>query len=826
MRKTLLTAFALLCAAFSAHAQSTDAQEETVYQIDFSESQDGWTSVRQSTTGKEWVARTKTQGYYEGGEYLDCVGLSSTSAPSTDAWYVSPSISLKAGVTYHVTTFAARKSNITLSLNVGTSSTDMTGYTKVDDLSPLPTSYDPSAAITKDVTVENDGEYHFALHATTTENYAPYDCYLFNFEVTGNVNSSTPDDGTTPLPYIADLSLSNEGWTNANYNNDSETWMFFEGMGVGMASQMADAADAYFSPAFRLKKDRKYKVAANVQMFNAPTESDHLALAIGEDMSQTGLKQLKQFELKQQGYNVDSVEFSPAADGVYYLAFVNTTEANVSNGAIILSAFGLRDCTDEAKPEGDIVFADDFTADDRMGQWTTNDANNDGTTWGVMDGVDGITYNSDATGTKAPADDWLFSPAFNTTAGQDYLITYTVKRQGSFDPDVVEVHFGNNASVEGMTKLLSTDNIDANAEEITRTVRLTATTAGNAHLGFHIASPYSDNGQLSLTSVSVKTADKSTPAKVENFKATSSHKEKTVTLTWTNPTFDTKGVALNEPLTVKLYENDNEIASVAQQEAGKDGSYTFAPTTFEGYATYKAVAVAGSNESEAVSMTINLDDVQGDVVLVKAFDVDYNKASEWKIVGDSQAWKYDYQNVFTYDYRRGTKVADEWLFSPFVGMMNDRRYVVSVELKTSQDYGNNIAITIGDEQDPEAHQQVLAAYYGLQQNGFAVYETPQFTIADNKPYCIGFHVTNSNYYVNVRNLKVSYINDGTIFNAVDGVHAAAKQGAVSVFDTTGRLVAKHANTTVEGALQQLPKGLYIVTTTDAEGNTATQKVMK
>lgn len=825
MSKTLLSAFALLCATFSTHAQSVSAQAETVYQIDFTESQDGWTSVRPNNSGKEWVARTKTQGFYESGQYLDCVGLSSSSTPSTDAWYVSPSISLKAGYTYEVTTLAARKSNITLSLNLGTSNSDMTGYTQIDELSPISTSYDPTSAITKEVTVEKDGVYHFALHASTTENYAPYDCYLFNFEVKGNAPAE-PDDDTTPLPYIADLSQTDEGWTNANYNGDGETWMFFEGMGVGMASQMADAADAYISPAFRLKKDRKYKVAANVQMYNTPTENDHLALAISETMGQADLMLLKQFELKQQGYNVDSVEFSPEADGVYYISFVNTTEANVSNGAIILSAFGIRDCTDEAKPGDEIVFADDFTADDRMGQWTTNDANADGTTWAAVDGIEGITYNSDAAGTKAPANDWLFSPAFNTTAGQDYLVTYTMKRQGSFDPDVVEVHFGNNASVEGMTKLLSTDNIDANAEDITRTVRLTATTTGSAHLGFHITSPYSDNGQLSLTSVSVKTAEKSTPAKVENFKATSSHKEKTVTLTWTNPSFDTKGVALNEPLTVKLYENDNEIASVEQQEAGKDGSYTFAPATFEGYATYKAVAVAGSNESEAVSTTINLDDVQGDMVLVKAFDVDYDKASEWKIVGDNQAWKYDYQNVFTYDYRRGSKVADEWLFSPFVGMMNDRRYVVSVELKTSQDYGNNIAITIGDEQDPEAHQQVLAAYYGLQQNGFAVYETPQFTIADNKPYCIGFHVTNSNYYVNVRNLKVSYINDGTIINAVDGVHAAAKQGAVSVFDTTGRLVAKHANTTVEGALQQLPKGLYIVTTTDAEGNTATQKVMK
>lgn len=826
MSKTLLPAFVLLCATFSSHSLNADAQEETVYQIDFSESQDGWTSVKQNASGKEWVAKTKTQGFYESGQYRDCVGLSSTFVPSTDAWYVSPSISLKAGCTYEVSTFAARKSDVTLSLNLGTSATDISGYTKVDDLSPISTSYDPSTIVTKEVTVDKDGEYRFALRASVSENYAPYDCYLFGFEVDKKGGSSTPDVETTPLPYITDMTQNCDGWTNKNYNNDSETWQFFSGMGAGMASQMSDADDAFVSPAFYLQKGRQYKMAVNVQLFNTPNENYHIAMALGKSMDKADLTALKQIELKQQGYNVDSLVYSPAESGVYYFAFYNTTEASIDNGAVILSAFGIRDCTDEGGKEGDVVFSDDFSADDRMGLWTTSDANADGTTWAVISGVDGLTYNSDAAGTKSPADDWLFSPAFKTAANQDYLVTYTVKRQGAFDPDVLEVYFGNTATAEGMTKKLATENIDANAENITSTVRLTSTAAADAHLGFHIASPYSDNGQLSLTSVSVTAVEKTTPAPVEDFNAVSSHQDKTVTLRWKNPTYDTKGVALNEPVTVKLYEADNEIAAVDNQEAGKTGSYTFAPATFGGYATYRAVAVTGSNESKPVSVTINLDDVQGDSVLVKAFEVDSEKAAEWKTEGSCQAWGYDYRDVFTYNYRKGTKIADEWLFSPFINMKNDRRYVVTCELKTSQDYGNNIAITIGNAQSSDAHQQVLASYAGLQQNGFAVYKTPQFTVDTDEPYCIGFHVTNSNYFVNMRDLRVYYINDGSIPNAINGVNAADNAGTVSVYDTAGRLVGKRDNATVQSALQQLPEGMYIVRTTDADGNVVTRKVMK
>ena len=638
------------------------------------------------------------------------------------------------------------------------------------------------------------------------------------FGATSSAFAQTP----TPMPYIVDLSQTNEGWTNFNFNEDSESWLFFEGMGTGMASQMSDADDAFVSPGVVLEKGKKYKIAARVQLFNDVSDRYQLAITAGKSIYKDDQTPIKQFEFKQQGLNIDSLVYTPEETGTYYFGFYNTTEADVTNGAVILNAFGIDEYTEPTT--SDIVFDEDLSTASGLGAWTVADANSDNATWGVISGIDGITYDSDKSGAQ-PANDWLFSPAFNVEAGQDYLVSYTVKRQGAFDPDVFEMYFGSNATAEAMT-LLSTESVDVNAETVTRTVRLSCKQSGNIHLGFHLATPSAENGQLSLLSVNVKATEKTVPTPVENFKAVSSHKEKTVTLSWNNPTFDTKGIAINDPISVKLYGDGAPITTLDNLKAGESADYTFSPTTFEGNATYKAVAMIGENEATAVTVTINLDDVQGDTVTVKAFDVDYETATEWKIEGTNNAWKHDYQNVFTYDYRQGSKYNSEWLISPLTELKADRRYVVTYELKTSQDYANSVYVTIGNAQEADAQTRVIASYPGLKQNGFAVYATDQFALDEDGNYSIGFHVTDNGYYVNVRNLRICYIDENGTVNTISNVPFGANAATVQVYDTMGRSLNRLNNATVGDALSTLRNGVYVVRTTDSEGNTQTVKIMK
>lgn len=313
MERTLLYACAAVVCAVTAPTMNTQAQQAVPYTVDFSQSQEGWTSINQLTTGgKTWEAKTKAHGFYDGGKYYDCVGLSSTFTPNTNAWYVSPSLQLEAGKTYEVTTFAACNSDITLTLNIGTSADDVTTYTSLGELAPIPTTYDPSAAITTEVKVDASGDYHFALNATTTENYAPYDCDLFTFSVTEK-GASEPDKPLVinSFPYVADLTASCDGWTACNYNDDGDTWQFFSGTGVGMASTQSDADDAYVSPAVQLTKGCKYKVATNVQLFGNPSDNYHMTLTVGksESLEKENFSPVQILELKQLGYNVNEATF-------------------------------------------------------------------------------------------------------------------------------------------------------------------------------------------------------------------------------------------------------------------------------------------------------------------------------------------------------------------------------------------------------------------------------------------------------------------------------------------------------------------------------------
>lgn len=735
---------------------NTQAQQAVPYTVDFSQSQEGWTSINQLTTGgKTWEAKTKAHGFYDGGKYYDCVGLSSTFTPNTNAWYVSPSLQLEAGKTYEVTTFAACNSEITLTLNIGTSADDVTTYTSLGELTPIPTTYDPSAAITTEVKVDASGDYHFALNATTTEN------------------------------------------------------------------------DAYVSPAVQLTKGCKYKVATNVQLYGNPSDNYHMTLTVGkgESLEKENFSPVQILELKQHGYNVNEATFEPAESGVYRFAFHNTTTADITNSAVILTAFGIDETKNEVVETGTTVFSDDFSAADAMDKWTAADANADGVTWGVSEGIGGITYDSGKPAAKSPADDWLFSPAVGLVEGQNYFLTYTVKRQGAFDDDNLTVAMGEAAKATAMTTVLGEQTVSANAENVSTTMRIVAEKSGDAFFGFHITTPSADNGQLSLVNIEVKAADKAKPCAVENFEAKPSFQNKNVTFSWTNPALDTEGVALNKPFSVRLYDGDNLVATVDNQKAGKTGNYVYTPSFFGGHVTYKAEAYMDGNASEAVSTTVNLDDLQGDETLVKKFDVDRQKAADWVIEGDCQAWKYDYSDIFIYDYRKGTKVADEWLISPAVELKANERYVLKYELKTSMTYGNNLFVTIGNGQTKTAQTKTVAEYYGLEQNGFAEYQTDQFTLSEDGNYNIGFHVTNSNYYVSMHNLRIYHVSATTGLEQVEN-GAAAGFSRVSVYDASGRLVCNKAAASVAEAVEGLAGGMYVVKTVGADGKTSTLKVLK
>lgn len=170
-------------------------------------------------------------------------------------------------------------------------------------------------------------------------------------------------------------------------------------------------------------------------------------------------------------------------------------------------------------------------------------------------------------------------------------------------------------------------------------------------------------------------------------------------------------------------------------------------------------------------------------------------------------------------------MADEWLISPAVELKANERYVLKYELKTSMTYGNNLFVTIGNGQTKTAQTKTVAEYYGLEQNGFAEYQTDQFTLSEDGNYNIGFHVTNSNYYVSMHNLRIYHVSATTGLEQVEN-GAAADFSRVSVYDASGRLVCNKAAASVAEAVEGLADGMYVVKTVGADGKTSTLKVLK
>ncbi len=468
------------------------------------------------------------------------------------------------------------------------------------------------------------------------------------------------------------------------------------------------------------------------------------------------------------------------------------------------------------------IFSADLSEATAMGEWTALDANADASTFGIVEGVAGITYDSDKA--TANTDDWLFSPAITLTAGQDYIVSYTVRRQGAFDPDDLELWAGTAATAEGMTLKLGALQVSVNAESVEGTIRLHCTESGTWHVGFHLNTPGTENGQFSILSMKLDATEACVPSAPTNFKAQSSFADKTLTLTWLNPTTDADGVALNTSLSIKLYEGGTLLTTLNDQQPGEAGSYTYSPAEFYGKRTYSAVAEIGGMASPTVVCTADLGDVQGKQTLVKAFEVNSKTKADWVIEGSGKAWAHDYANVFIYKFRQGNgDNSNEWLISPAVSLDAGKRYVMTYDLKTSRDYGNNLNVCIGEQQTADG-MKVVQAYYGLCQNGFETYTTPQFFVENSGNHYVGFQCTNANYFVSMRNLCVYYVEGSE--NAITMQMVASEVAQVAIYSTDGKLLSTTATSTVAGAMRAMPKGTYVVRTTTASGATHTIKVMK
>lgn len=719
------------------------------YNIDFEQSQEGWTTLdKSSKPGKTWIF--KEGSYYDQGKYWSAIILDRDYADLANDYYVSPAFTLTAGK-YTVKTFVSGTSSNTcnISLHIGTQSDNAASFKKIADLTKS-SSYDQNQAETNIVTIEKDGVYHFAFLGVTTNLYAPDNLYIFSFQLDKEDQTSPNPQPETPkeIPYSIDLTTSNKGWTAFDSDGDGVSWTYYQNIGVSADRTNPNTSDDYISPSFVLEAGKQYSITTTIT--GVPTETnEHLLLMAGTEKG-SDMNEIDKLLITAAGPNTTVTDFSVQANGTYYFSIRNTFSQ--SNNILTFNSFKIEEKSiiiDEDTP----IYSNDFSQSSMKG-WTITDANSDKTTWEIIDGIKGITYNGEkATGA---ADDWLFSPAMPLKAGKDYLVKYTLVQNSAFENDKLEIKIGTEATPEQMNDLLATEEIGSTEgyTTISHICRISCTQNGKFYIGLHICTP-NPNGKLSLTAFEVIPAAKATPQPATDLDILRDHTQGTVTLKWVNPSTDTENILINSPMQIHITANNLPIKTLENMKAGETAEYTYKPESLTGTVTYKITAQIGDNHSAPTESTINLDDIDGDRIAINQFDLqNIEQFNAWKVENRNGGitWEYNYGSADI-----GYGMHNDWFISPELNLEAGQRYVIQFEMFSSMNYPADFELTIGNAQTASSQTTVLQSYMGIEQNGFAMYESKQFNVTANGTYHIAFHVTNVKNRFGIRNIKVCYI---------------------------------------------------------------------
>lgn len=235
--------------------------------------------------------------------------------------------------------------------------------------------------------------------------------------------------------------------------------------------------------------------------------------------------------------------------------------------------------------------------------WTVIDANasTSAHTWGYSSTYSDALYPED---TKHKASDWLISPAVYLEPGQYEVSGYVIQRSkfGS-DKQQFQLTMGDAATVEAQTTVFATESAYNSKLYKATTGTVTVSTAGNYYFGIYLKSAaYQGNCGFQKFVIN-KIAP--VPAHVSNLTATVGEAgAMSVTLSWTNPSTDSNGSALEKFTGLKVYRGTTEIADL-QGVIGEERSFTDNAVPSAGTYTYSVLAynVDGSAPGDAPSVT-------------------------------------------------------------------------------------------------------------------------------------------------------------------------------------------------------------------------------
>lgn len=661
MRKTLLNTMGLLLALFGATNASAQSTVELPYSISFNSTNDVWTNIDASgNSGTPWFfnADWGSDGFCPPGSWSAIPSYCmKTSVSGANAYYVSPAFDLKKDKTYTVKVNTGRMyfTKARLSLEYGKSATDASAFTTVSDIPMAETNvqYDNSY----DVNVTEDGAYYFAFHgvgtfASSSNEYV----YAFSFDIAEKTGGETPDpvdppavdqDGTLPYDMTFDSAEKFATWTTLdNSDTPGVTWAYtasdFAGkpaahMGVDAKS---GTCDWLVSPKFELKEGKSYTITMDAASGEGNTMDLMLdyfvgGKEIGKQLSIDYIGSKLPAKVGESGEVKNKWILNVTKDDVYQIAFralghtPNTTTDAISiySVQIVENAEGEPDApaalpyaTSFAEEKG----ADGWTAMDRSGNvsstwsWNSWGYQEYGSDWNpVGDQHPCVGFSSDW-GTNA--NDYWISPLFKLEPGKTYVAkAHTAVNRTCLEAATTSLtmKLGTNKKVQGsFDKTLGSIELNTVYDRDPSTFEFTVEKAGDYYVAFHISDATGENayGYIFDFSLAEKgSGEPEVPVATEaatGFAAAELTAEKSVALTWTNPTNDVDGKDLpaDALLTVKVYEGEEVVKVFENQAPGSEGKHVQAYTdeTFAGEHNYKVVVVYKDKESEAATTSLTV----------------------------------------------------------------------------------------------------------------------------------------------------------------------------------------------------------------------------
>lgn len=661
MRKTLLNTMGLLLALFGATNASAQSTVELPYSISFNSTNDVWTNIDASgNSGTPWFfnADWGSDGFCPPGSWTAIPSYCmKTSVSGANAYYVSPAFDLKKDKTYTVKVNTGRMyfTKAQLSLEYGKSATDASAFTTVSDIQMPETNvqYDNSY----DVNVTEDGAYYFAFHgvgkfASSSNEYV----YAFSFDIAEKTGGETPDpvdppavdqDGTLPYDMTFDSAEKFATWTTLdNSDTPGVTWAYtasdFAGkpaahMGVDAKS---GTCDWLVSPRFELKEGKSYTITMDAASGEGNTMDLMLdyfvgGKEIGKQLSIDYIGSKLPAKVGESGEVKNKWILNVTKDDVYQIAFraLSHTPNTTTDAISIYSVQIVENAEGEPDAPAVLPYATSFAEEKGAEGWTAMDrSGNASSTWS-WNSYGYQEYDADwqTVGKEHPcvgfssdwgtnANDYWISPLFKLEPGKTYVAkAHTAVNRTCLEAATTSLtmKLGTNKKVQGsFDKTLGIFELNTVYDRDPSTFEFTVEKAGNYYVAFHISDATGENayGYIFDFSLAEKgSGEPEVPVATEaatGFAAAELTAEKSVALTWTNPTKDVDGKDLpaDALLTVKVYEGEEVVKVFEDQAPGSAGKYTqvYTDETFAGEHNYKVVVVYKDKESEAATTSITV----------------------------------------------------------------------------------------------------------------------------------------------------------------------------------------------------------------------------